>query len=70
MSVFPRAVVLDTSKAHHYAVWVSHPNQCAYAVCCDCGDVVEVPLTHLEGLKRILGSDDEVQIIGWVEENG
>lgn len=67
---FPRAVIVDNDKHHHYAVWVHRREGQVAAACCDCADVVTVPLAQAEKLKAMLRNDDDVQVISWVEDNG
>jgi len=69
-TVFPRAVVLDNDKHHHYAVWVHRVSNKVTALCVDCGDMASVTLAQLERLKALLRNDDDVQVISWVEDNG
>lgn len=69
-TVFPRAIIIDDDKHHHYAVWVNRGDAKATALCVDCGDMATVPIAQLERLKALLRNDDDVQVISWVEQNG
>lgn len=70
VSSFPRVVVIDNDKHHHYAVWVNRAQDTIAAMCVDCADVVEVPGRMVEKLKDLLRNDDDVQVIAWIEEYG
>lgn len=68
-TAFPRAVLIDEDRHHHYAVWVHNGSGTITAACVDCLDVVEMPIRMAERLKELLRNDDDVQVIAWVEDN-
>lgn len=66
---FPRAVVLDESRNHHYAIWVKRQADEVLAMCVDCGDMARVPVAKLGLLRTLLQNDDDVQVISWIESD-
>lgn len=67
---FPRAVVLDEGRPHHYAVWVHRNAAEVLAMCIDCGDLAKLPLAKIDLLRSLLQNDDEVQVVSWIESDG
>lgn len=69
-STFPRAVILDRDKHHHYTIWVHRKQGVVRMACLECGDRGEVPIGELSWLRTLIGNDDDVQVIGWIEDDG
>lgn len=66
---FPRAVVVDPDKHHHYVVWVHRGSSEVMTACVDCADVVMLSLSQLDQLRSLVRNDDDAQIIAWVEDD-
>lgn len=66
---FPRVVIVDADVHHHYTVWVHRASGRVLAMCVDCADLVELPLHMGDKLRTLLGNDDDVQVLAWVEDN-
>ena len=67
---FPRVVMLDRNVNHHYTIWVDRPKGEVRMQCVECGDRGTLGIKDLEWLRTLIGNDDDVQVIGWIEDNG
>jgi hypothetical protein len=67
---FPRAVILDRSKNHHYTIWVYRARGKVAMHCLECGDRGEVGIKDLDWLRTLISNDDDVQVIGWIDDDG
>jgi hypothetical protein len=65
---FPRAVVIDHSKNHHYSIWVDRSRGMVRMACLECGDRGEVSIKELNWLRTLIGNDDDIQVICWIED--
>lgn len=69
-AMFPRVVVWDYDVHHHITLAVRRSQGVVEYRCLDCGDDIDVPLRSLELMKRVIASDDDVQVVAWVDFDG
>ena len=67
---FPRVVILDRDRHHHYTIWVHRARGKVAMMCHECGDRGEVDIKDLDWLRTLIGNDDDVQVIAWIEDHG
>lgn len=67
---FPRVVVWDHSKTHHFTVFVWRERGEVITLCHDCSDVIRLEMAQLETLRKVLQNDVDSQVVAWIENNG
>jgi hypothetical protein len=66
---FPQAMVWDATKEHHIVVIVDRRQKVVGYLCAECDIDHEMPIEHLEGIRRFIKESTSSQVILWAEIN-